>query len=74
MRNDDATTGRRPGELERVYFEIFDRFARMIHEGTFPFRGDTAVPEEAPRVGDGGRSHEGTGRDGEAAADPRNPR
>ena len=48
-----TTTGRRPGELERVYFEIFDRFARMIHEGTFPFRGDSAVPEEAPRVGDG---------------------
>jgi two-component sensor histidine kinase len=48
-----TTTGRRPGELERVYFEIFDRFARMMHEGTFPFRGDTLVPEEAPRVGDG---------------------
>jgi two-component sensor histidine kinase len=46
-------TGRRPGELERVYFEIFDRFARMIHQGTFPFRGDPAVPEDAPRVGDG---------------------
>jgi two-component sensor histidine kinase len=48
-----TTTGRRPGELERVYFEIFDRFARMINEGTFPFRGDAADPEEAPRVGDG---------------------
>ncbi|MGH9039064.1 MAG: sensor histidine kinase, partial [Acidimicrobiia bacterium] len=48
-----TTTGRRPGELERVYFEIFDRFARMIHQGTFPFRGDSAVPEDAPRVGDG---------------------
>jgi two-component sensor histidine kinase len=48
-----TTTGRRPGELERVYFEIFDRFARMIHQGTFPFRGDSAIPEDAPRVGDG---------------------
>ncbi|MDQ3947039.1 MAG: ATP-binding protein, partial [Actinomycetota bacterium] len=48
-----TTTGRRPGELERVYFDIFDRFARMIHQGTFPFRGDSAVPEDAPRVGDG---------------------
>ena len=25
----------------------------MIHQGTFPFRGDSAVPEDAPRVGDG---------------------
>jgi two-component system, sensor histidine kinase PdtaS len=48
-----TTTGRRPGELERVYFEIFDRFARMIFEGTFPFGGESMVPEEAPRVGDG---------------------
>jgi two-component sensor histidine kinase len=48
-----TTTGRRPGELERVYFDIFDRFARMIHQGTFPFRGDSATPEDAPRVGDG---------------------
>ncbi len=48
-----TTTGRRPGELERFYFEIFDRFARMMHEGSFPFRGESGVPEEAPRVGDG---------------------
>src|SRR5919205_78475 len=48
-----TTTGRRLGELERVYFEIFDRFARMLHEGTFPFKGGALVPEEAPRVGDG---------------------
>src|SRR2546428_86977 len=48
-----TTTGRRLGELERVYFEIFDRFARMLYEGTFPFKGGALVPEEAPRVGDG---------------------
>src|SRR5437868_2017172 len=48
-----TTTGRRLGELERVYFEIFDRFARMVHEGTFPFKGGGLAPEEAPRVGDG---------------------
>src|SRR5438270_10697822 len=48
-----TTTGRRLGELERVYFEIFDRFARMLYEGTFPFTGGALVPEESPRVGDG---------------------
>src|SRR5438270_2387943 len=48
-----TTTGRRLGELERVYFEIFDRFARMLYEGMFPFKGGALVPEEAPRVGDG---------------------
>jgi two-component sensor histidine kinase len=48
-----TTTGRRPGELERVYFEIFDRFADMICRGAFPFGGESMVPEEAPRVGDG---------------------
>ena len=46
--------GRRPGELERVYVETFDRFARMIVKGDFPFGGEDATEaEEAPRVGDG---------------------
>jgi two-component sensor histidine kinase len=46
--------GRRPGELERIYVETFDRFARMIVRGDFPFGGeDAAEAEEAPRVGDG---------------------
>ena len=46
--------GRRPGELERVYVETFDRFARMIARGEFPFGGEDATEaEEAPRVGDG---------------------
>lgn len=44
--------GRRPGELERVYVDLFDRFADMIVNGLFPFAGDEA-PEEYPRVGDG---------------------
>src|SRR5919206_1406811 len=48
-----TTTGRRLGELERVYFEIFDRFARMLYDGTFPFKGGAGVQEESPRVGDG---------------------
>ncbi|HEX2851456.1 MAG TPA: histidine kinase N-terminal domain-containing protein [Acidimicrobiales bacterium] len=48
------SVGRRPGELERVYVETFDRFARMIVRGDFPFGGEEAAEaEEAPRVGDG---------------------
>ena len=45
--------GRQPGELERTYVEIFNRFARMISAGVFPFDTDDPEPEEAPRVGDG---------------------
>jgi two-component sensor histidine kinase len=44
---------RKPGELEQVYVEIFDRFARMIAAGEFPFEGEEVELEEAPRVGDG---------------------
>src|SRR5438874_10283484 len=47
------SVGRRPGELERVYVEIFDRFARMITTGEFPFPIEEVASEEAPRVGDG---------------------
>ena len=44
--------GRQHGELERTYLDIFNRFARMIASGDFPYedKDDTA---EAPRVGDG---------------------
>lgn len=45
--------GRRPGELERVYVEVFDRLARMISAGEFPFPSDDEAPGAAPRVGDG---------------------
>jgi two-component system, sensor histidine kinase PdtaS len=44
---------REPGELERTYVDVFQRFARMIATGTFPFTADEPEPEEAPRVGDG---------------------
>jgi two-component sensor histidine kinase len=47
------SVGRRPGELERVYIEIFDRFARMIAAGEFPFGAEDIETEDAPRVGDG---------------------
>ncbi|HUY86236.1 MAG TPA: histidine kinase N-terminal domain-containing protein [Acidimicrobiales bacterium] len=45
--------GRKWGELERVYVELFERFARMIFEGSFPFPGDDPYTDYAPRVGDG---------------------
>jgi HisJ family histidinol phosphate phosphatase len=53
-RESPLTVGRRPGLLEREYVELFDRFARMIADGVFPFASDeAAVTEESPRVGDG---------------------
>ena len=45
--------GRQQGELERAYVEVFNRFARMIAAGWYPFPGDDPEPEAAPRVGDG---------------------
>jgi two-component sensor histidine kinase len=48
-----TAVARRPGELERQYLEVFDRLARMIVDGTFPFAQGELELEEAPRVGDG---------------------
>jgi len=48
-----AGAGRRPGHLERTYRDLFDRFAIMISESTFPFPSEEVATEEAPRVGDG---------------------
>jgi two-component sensor histidine kinase len=45
--------GRQPGELERTYVAIFNRFARMIASGDYPFDAQDRETEEAPRVGDG---------------------
>jgi len=45
--------GRQPGELERTYVAIFNRFARMIAAGEYPFDAEDLETEEAPRVGDG---------------------
>ena len=47
------TSSRRPGELERTYQETFDRFARMISQGSFPFAREEVELETSPRVGDG---------------------
>ncbi len=45
--------GRGPGELERVYGEIFTNFVRMIASGAFPFPQRVGDSSAAPRVGDG---------------------
>ncbi len=45
--------GRRPGELERSYIEVFERFARMLVAGGFPYPVDEGTTAESPRVGDG---------------------
>jgi len=52
-RESPTTVSRRLGELERVYLEIFERFAHMIADGVFPFPQDGPPDHEAPRVGDG---------------------
>ncbi|HSB85238.1 MAG TPA: histidine kinase dimerization/phosphoacceptor domain -containing protein, partial [Ilumatobacteraceae bacterium] len=44
---------RQLGELERTYLGIFQRFAAMIAEGSFPFHGLFGDSSAAPRVGDG---------------------
>ena len=48
-----AGAGRRPGHLERTYRDLFERFAIMLAESTFPFPSEEVATEEAPRVGDG---------------------
>ena len=52
-RETHTTLGRQLGELEHHYLDLFERFARMITEGSFPFRQDDDEFEDAPRVGDG---------------------
>src|SRR3954466_348486 len=52
-RESRPSIGRQPGELERTYLNVFQRFARMMAAGTFPFSTDEVLFEEAPRVGDG---------------------
>jgi two-component sensor histidine kinase len=61
-RESTPTMGREPGELERAYVDVFQRFARMIAAGTFPFAAEDAETEEAPRVGDGALVLDADGR------------
>ncbi len=53
VNRESAPSVRHPGELERTYVEVFNRFARMIAAGEFPFASEEGLIEEAPRVGDG---------------------
>jgi two-component system, sensor histidine kinase PdtaS len=53
---------RQPGELERIYVSVFERFARMVVAGDFPFDSDDLEMEESPRVGDGALLLDDTGR------------
>jgi two-component system, sensor histidine kinase PdtaS len=53
--------GRTPGDLERHYSITFEKFARMIEAGTFPFTGRVADSSAAPRVGDGVLTLDGSG-------------
>ncbi len=48
-----SRSSRQPGELERTYIGLFQRFASMIAEGSFPFSGPVMDSSAAPRVGDG---------------------
>lgn len=59
-RESALSVGRRPGQLERVYIETFDRLTRMIAAGDFPFpvddeaiSSDDEAISDVPRVGDG---------------------
>ncbi|MDQ1392528.1 MAG: two-component system, sensor histidine kinase PdtaS [Acidimicrobiaceae bacterium] len=60
-RESALSVGRRPGELERVYVEVFDRFARMIVAGEYPYPIEEPVTSEL-RVGDGVLLLDSTGR------------
>jgi two-component system, sensor histidine kinase PdtaS len=44
---------RMQGELERTYIAIFERFAVMVAEGSFPSEGPLEDSSAAPRIGDG---------------------
>lgn len=44
---------RQRGVLERTYLEIFDRLARMVAAGEFPFDDEEVLATGGPRVGDG---------------------
>ena len=52
-RESTPSVGRAPGELECTYVDIFNRFARMIANGDFPYATEDSDSKESPRVGDG---------------------
>ena len=48
-----AQRARRRASSSATYVALFERFAAMIAEGTFPYSGPVADSTAAPRVGDG---------------------
>ena len=52
-RESPVSTVRQRSVLERVYLEVFDRLARMVAAGEFPFDEEEVVATGGPRVGDG---------------------
>ena len=52
-RESSSRNTRMLGELERTYLAIFERFAVMIAEGSFPVEGPLEDSSAAPRIGDG---------------------
>lgn len=64
MTSEQAPTHRQPGELERTYQAIFERFVSMIAAGEFPYAPgpEDRVLSEPPRVGDGILLLDGDGR------------
>ncbi|MEZ5142168.1 MAG: histidine kinase N-terminal domain-containing protein [Acidimicrobiales bacterium] len=61
-RESASSVGRQPGELEKVYVEVFHRFARMLTSGEFPFSHEEGWTDQLPRVGDGVLVLDGTAR------------
>jgi len=47
------STTREKGILEGVYLEVFERLARMVAAGAFPFKDEEVLAAGGPRVGDG---------------------
>lgn len=52
-RESPLSSTRQRGVLERVYLEVFDRLARMVAAGSFPFDDEEVLAAGGPRVGDG---------------------
>ncbi|MDY7099632.1 MAG: histidine kinase N-terminal domain-containing protein [Actinomycetota bacterium] len=50
------------GDLERTYLAVFQRIARMLAAGEFPFADVDRAAEEVPRVGDGALLVDADGR------------
>jgi two-component sensor histidine kinase len=52
-RSTNLNSARTPSRLELTYLQGADDLARMVAEGTFPYRGQDASLVRSPRVGDG---------------------